>query len=264
MKKYIYIVLIILGFSSCSEYQKAIKSEDLTVKFDQASKQYEKGKYFKALTLFEQMAPSFRGQPQAEKMFYMFSQSYYKTKQYYLSGYQFESFAAGFPKSDQVEEASFLGAKSYSMLSPVYSLDQTDTEKAIDKFQSFIDAFPNSTFLPEANTIVKGLREKIEKKAYENAYGYNKISDFKSALIALDNFIIDYPGTPYKEKALYYKLDSAYQLAINSIPSKMEERLIAAKTAYSNLLKFNSNTEFKQKADDMLERINKDLKQFSK
>ncbi len=264
MKKYIYIVLIILGFSSCSEYQKAIKSEDLTVKFDQASKQYEKGKYFKALTLFEQMAPSFRGQPQAEKMFYMFSQSYYKTKQYYLSGYQFESFAAGFPKSDQVEEASFLGAKSYSMLSPVYSLDQTDTEKAIDKFQSFIDAFPNSTFLPEANTIVKGLREKIEKKAYENAYGYNKISDFKSALIALDNFIIDYPGTPYKEKALYYKLDSAYQLAINSIPSKMEERLNAAKTAYSNLLKFNSNTEFKQKADDMLARINTDLKQFSK
>jgi len=264
MKKFIYIVLIIFGFSSCSEYQKAIKSEDLTVKFDQASKQYEKGKYYKALTLFEQMAPSFRGQPQAEKMFYMFSQSYYKTKQYYLSGYQFESFAAGYPKSDNVEEASFLGAKSYSMLSPVYSLDQTDTDKAIEKLQSFIDAFPNSTYLPEANQAVKVLREKMEKKAYENAYGYNKISDFKSAIIALDNFIIDYPGTPYKEKALYYKLDSAFLLAINSVPAKMEERLNAAKTAHNNLLKFNTNTEFKQKADDMLARINTDLKQFSK
>lgn len=264
MKKYIYIILIIFCFTSCSEYQKALKSEDLTVKFDQASKQYEKGKYYKAITLFEQMAPSFRGKPQSEKMFYMFSQSYYKTKQYYLSGYQFESFAAGYPKSDKLEEASFLGAKSYTMLSPVYSLDQTDTQKAIDKLQSFIDAFPNSTFLPEANSLVKALREKIEKKAYENAYGYNKISDFKSAIIALDNFIIDYPGTPYKEKALYYKFDSAYQLAINSIPSKMEERLIAAKTAHANLLKFNSNTEFKQKANEMLERINTDLKQFSK
>lgn len=264
MKKYIYIILIIFCFTSCSEYQKALKSEDLTVKFDQASKQYEKGKYYKAITLFEQMAPSFRGKPQSEKMFYMFSQSYYKTKQYYLSGYQFESFAAGYPKSDKLEEASFLGAKSYKMLSPVYSLDQTDTQKAIDKLQSFIDAFPNSTFLPEANSLVKALREKIEKKAYENAYGYNKISDFKSAIIALDNFIIDYPGTPYKEKALYYKFDSAYQLAINSIPSKMEERLIAAKTANANLLKFNSNTEFKQKANEMLERINTDLKQFSK
>jgi outer membrane protein assembly factor BamD len=262
MKKYIYIVLIIFGFSSCSEYQKAIKSEDLTVKFDEASKLYEKGKYYKALTLFEQMAPSFRGKPEAEKMFYMFSQSYYKTKQYYLSGYQFESFAAGFPKSDNIEEASYLGAKSYTMLSPVYSLDQTDTEKAIEKLQSFIDAYPNSKYLPEANVVVKSLREKMEKKAFENAYGYNKISDFKSALIALDNFIIDYPGTPYKEKALYYKLDSAYQLAINSVPAKMEERLSVAKAAHATLLKFNSNTEYKQKADDMLARINTDLNNF--
>jgi outer membrane protein assembly factor BamD len=262
MKKYIYIVLIIFGFSSCSEYQKAIKSEDLTVKFDEASKLYEKGKYYKALTLFEQMAPYFRGKPEAEKMFYMFSQSYYKTKQYYLSGYQFESFAAGFPKSDNIEEASYLGAKSYTMLSPVYSLDQTDTEKAIEKLQSFIDAYPNSKYLPEANVVVKSLREKMEKKAFENAYGYNKISDFKSALIALDNFIIDYPGTPYKEKALYYKLDSAYQLAINSVPAKMEERLSVAKAAHATLLKFNSNTEYKQKADDMLARINTDLNNF--
>jgi len=59
-------------------------------------------------------------------------------------------------------------------------------------------------------------------------------------------------------------LDSAYQLAINSVPAKMEERLNVAKTAHNNLLKFNSNTEFKQKADNMLARINTDLKQFSK
>jgi outer membrane protein assembly factor BamD len=42
------------------------------------------------------------------------------------------------------------------------------------------------------------LQEKIEK-VFENAKGYNTISDFKSALVALDNFIADYPGTPYKK-----------------------------------------------------------------
>ena len=264
MKKFIIIVLIVVGFSSCSEYQKALKSEDLAVKFDAATKQYEKGKYTKAIRLFEQIAPTYRGKPQAEKMFYMFSQSYYKTKQYYLSGYQFESFAAGYPKSDKIEEASYLGAKSYSMLSPVYSLDQTDTDKAIEKLQAFIDAYPNSTYLSEANVVVKSLREKLEKKAYENSYGYYKISDFKSAIVALDNFIADYPGTPFKEKALFYKFDSAYQLATNSIPSKMQERLNVAKAAYSNLLKFNVNTEYKLKANIMLAKIDMDLKQFSK
>jgi outer membrane protein assembly factor BamD len=264
MKKFIIIVLIVVGFSSCSEYQKALKTEDVAVKFEEATKQYESGKYSKAIRLFEQIAPSYRGKPQAEKMFYMFSQSYYKTKQYYLSGYQFESFAAGYPKSDKIEEASYLGAKSYSMLSPVYSLDQTDTDKAIEKLQNFIDAYPNSSYLAEANIVVKELREKLEKKAYLNAYGYYKISDFKSAMVALDNFIIDYPGTPFKEKALFYKFDSAYQLATNSIASKMQDRLNVAKVAYSNLLKFNANTEYKLKADIMLAKIEMDLKQFSK
>ena len=264
MKKFLIIVLFAVGLSSCSEYQKALKSEDAAVKLEAATKQYESGKYSKAIRLFEQIAPSYRGKPNAEKMFYMFAQSYYKTKQYYLSGYQFESFAAGYPKSDKIEEASYLGAKSYSMLSPVFSLDQTDTDKAIEKLQSFIDTYPNSQYLSEANVAVKALREKLEKKAYLNAYGYNKISDYKSAIVALDNFIIDYPGTPFREKALYYKLDSAYQLAINSITTKMEDRLTVAKTAYSNLIKFNANTEYKQKADEMLARIDKDLKQFSK
>lgn len=264
MKKFLFTLLIAIVFSSCSEYQKALKTEDAAIKFDMATKLYENGKYTKAIRLFEQLAPTYRGKPQAEKLFYMFAQSYYKTKQYYLAGYQFESFASGYPKSDKIQETSFLGAKSYSMLSPVYSLDQTDTNKAIDKLQTFIDTYPNSEYLAEANVVVKALREKLEKKAFENARGYNKISDHKSALIALDNFISDYPGTPFKEKALFYKLDSAYQLAINSIPSKMEERLNVAKTAHSSLIKFNPSSEYKQKADEMLARIDKDLQQFSK
>lgn len=264
MKKIVSLLLVVLFLGSCNEYQKALKSEDVAVKFDMASKLYDAGKYSKAIRIFEQIAPAYRGKPQAEKLFYMFSQSYFKTKQYYLAGYQFESFVSGYPKSEKIQEASFLGAKSYSMLSPVYSLDQVDTIKAIDKLQSFIDNYPNSEYLAEANAIVKVLNEKIEKKVYENAKGYNTISDYKSALVAFDNFIADYPGTPFKEDALFYKLDSAYQLAINSVPAKMEDRLNVAKTAYSNLMKFNAETQYKERAGDMFTRIEKDLQKFTK
>jgi outer membrane protein assembly factor BamD len=253
MKKLLAVLLIFLVLSSCSEYQKALKSEELALKFDVATKMYDNQKYEKAIRLFEQIAPSYRGKPQAEKLFYMYSQSLYKSKQFYSAGYQFESFASSYPKSEKIEEASYLGAICFSKLSPVYSLDQVDTYKAIDKFQAFIDQFPESKFLPEANVVVKALREKLEKKAFEIAKQYNTISDYK----------IDYPGTPYKEKALFWKFDSAYQLAINSVNTKMKERLMTAKLAYVNLVKFNANTEFKTKADQMLARIETDLKQFS-
>jgi len=264
MKKFFVLIALVVFFSSCNEYQKAMKSEDVSVKFDVASKLYEAGKYSKAIRLFEQIAPAYKGKPSAEKMFYMYSQSLYKTKQYYLAGYQFESFAASYPKSEKIEECAFLGAKCFSKLSPVYSLDQVDTYKAIDKLQNYIDEYPESPNLAEANLLVKDLREKLEKKAFEVAKQYNTISDHKSAIVALDNFVINYPGTPFKEKALYYKLDSAYNLAINSVPSKMQERLENAKVAYTNLTKFKADSEYKSTADEMLARIENDLKQFSK
>ena len=264
MKKIVSLLLFVALLTSCNEYQKALKSEDVAVKFDMATKLYDAGKYSKAIRIFEQIAPAYRGKPQAEKLFYMFSQSYYKTKQYTLAGYQFESFVSGYPRSEKLEEAAYLGAKSYSMLSPVYSLDQTDTTKAIDKLQAFIDLYPNSQYLAEANAAVKVLSEKLEKKVYENAKGYNTISDFKSAIVALDNFVADYPGTRFKEDALYYKLDSAYKLAINSVPSKMEERLNVAKTAQLNLIKFKTDTKYKQEANEMSARIDKDLQNFTK
>jgi outer membrane protein assembly factor BamD len=264
MKKLLSLFLLVVLFASCSEYQKALKNEDVAVKFEMATKLYDAGKYNDAIRLIEQIAPAYRGKPQAEKLFYMFSQSYYKTKQYYLAAYQFESFVSGYPKSEKVEEAAYLGAKCFSMLSPVYSLDQIDTFKAIDKLQAFIDSYPNSTYLPEANKSLKELNEKIEKKVYENAKGYHTILDYKSAMVALDNFIADYPGTPFKEDALFYKYDSAYQLAINSVPAKMEERLNIAMTAYNGLMKFKPDTKHKKIADEMMVRIETDLKNFTK
>lgn len=264
MKNFLSILLLSIFFGSCSEYQKALKNDDVAAKFAVAKEQYDKGKYSKAIHLFEQIAPAYRGKPQAESMFYMFAQSYFKTQQFYLSGYQFESFSSSYPNSEKSEEASYLGAKSFSMLSPIYSIDQTDTQKAITKLQDFIDKYPTSSFLPEANIALKNLSGKIEKKVFENAKQYNTISDYKAALIALDNFIADFPGTSLKEEALYYKLDSAYNLAINSIPSKMQERLDNAKAAYATLIKFNANPAKKNAAETMLSKIENDLKQFQK
>jgi outer membrane protein assembly factor BamD len=264
MNKIIYTLLLLVIITSCSEYQKAYKSEDVAVKFATSTNLYEAGKYEKAIRLFEQLSPVFKGKPQAEKMFYMYSQSLYKTKQYYLSAYQFESFAALYPKSEKVEEAAFLSAKSYSELSAEYSLDQVDTDKAINKLQAFLNAYPKSQYLEEANVIAKDLREKLEKKSFEVAKQYNAIADYKASIKALDNFISDFPGTSFKEKALYYKLDSSYKLAINSVPSKMQERLLAAKVANTVLLKFNPNTEYKVTANQMLARIEQDLQKFTK
>jgi len=267
MNKIIYILLIALAFGSCSEYQKALKSDDLAVKTKLAADYFEKGKYKKTIGLLEQAAPSLRGKPSAEKIFYMLAKSYYETNQYYLAGYAFESFASNYPKSEKREEAAFLGAKCFYTMSPRYSLDQADTYKALEKLQSFIDTYPKSDYMPMANILVKELTDKLEKKAFENAKQYNTIAeyyrDFVAPIKVLDNFLADYPGTKYKEDALYYKFDTLYQYALNSVETKKQERLTNAKMAYETLIKFKNDTKYKETADKQLAEIERELTQYS-
>ena len=56
MTKYIYILFSLLVLTSCSQYQKALKSDQVDFKNEVFTKLYEKGKYAKAIRLFEQYA----------------------------------------------------------------------------------------------------------------------------------------------------------------------------------------------------------------
>lgn len=268
MARIFYTLFLALMLTSCSQFQKALKSDDTKLKYETAQQLYEKEKYAKAIRLFEQIAPSYRGKPQAEKMFYMYATSLYKTKSYYTAGYQYDSFTASYPKSEKAEEAAFLAAKSYYFLSPRYSLDQVDTYKSLDKLQAFIDRYPNSQFMPEANQLVKELSYKLEKKAFEIAKQYyttaEYFGDYTAAMKTLENFMIDYPGSELREDALYLRFSSAYELAINSVEAKMEQRLHDAQTSYNDLIKYMPESKYRGDADKMLERINKELQKFSK
>jgi len=273
MKKLFYIVIIALTLStSCSEYQKALKSEDVAAKFKLGTELYDAGKYAKANRLFEQIVPKYRGKPQAEKLMFMHSNAFYKTKDYYIAGYQFENFQRSYPQSEKAEEATFLGAKSYYQLSPVYSKEQGETIEALEKLQLFVNKYPNSQYLPEANALIKELDYKLEKKAFEIAKQYNQIayfesSDYEAAIKAFDNFLIEYPGTSFREAAMFYRLDSAYRLGINSVKRKKEERLEVAKGYYDTFKRFYPNSEYIAAANKMntemtaaLQELNTDTK----
>lgn len=263
MKNSFYILLLVLLFSSCSEYQKALKSEDLGEKFKYGEQLYNEGKYSKANKLFEQIMPKYRGKPQAEKLTFLNANSSYKMEQYYISGYHFERFVSAYPNSEKLEEAMFKSAKSYYMLSPVFSKDQEDTVTALEKLQTFVNVYPESKYLAETNKLVKELEYKLEKKAYSIAKQYNKILDYKASIASFDNFIIDFPGTSFREKALFYRFDSAYQLAIRSVEYRKEARLITAKTYYNAFKKSYANSEFIEDANEMYENIEKQLEQYN-
>ena len=111
--------------------------------------------------------------------------------------------------------------------------------------------------------MVQELRIKLEEKAFEIAKQYNTIRDYKSAIIVLNSFISDYPGTPFREDALYYLFDSSYKLAINSIPSLRLERLEDAKKIYDELLTDYPETSYVKDAEKKILDIDKEITIFA-
>lgn len=262
-------MLLGLLLQSCSEYQKVLKNEDVNPKYELAEKLYNEGDFKRSNRLFAQIAPQYVGKPQGERILFFLSDSYYQIGDYNFAGYQFERFLKSYPRSEKAVEAAFLGAKSYFMLSPRYSLDQTDTDKALVKLQNFINAYPDSEYMAEANAMAKELTTKKERKAFEIAkqftrLGKSYILEYSiSAVAALDNFVSDHPGSVYREDALYLKVEATTNLALNSTANKKEERLRTAREAYTNLLKLYPETKYAEAAADLVEKVNEELEGFA-
>jgi outer membrane protein assembly factor BamD len=269
MRRFLILSALCVVLYSCNEYQKVLKNEDVKAKYDLAEKYYEEGDFKRANRLFEQIAPKYVGKPQGERVMFFLADSYYKIKDYNFAGYQFERFLKSYPKSDKAAEASFLGAKSYFMLSPRYSLDQTDTDKALGKLQLFINSYPESEYLAEANSMAQELTTKKERKAFEIAKQFTKLGKSYileyniSAIAALDNFISENPGSIFREDALYLKVEATTSLALNSTPTKKEERLKTAKAAYDNLIRYYPESKYMKDATDLVEKVDKELKNYS-
>ena len=265
IKNLAYLLVVSLVLFSCGEYQKVLNKGTTSDQYKMAVKMYESKKYSKALRLFEKITPAYRGKPQMERISFMIAQSNFNVKNYGVSGYYFDRFAKNYPKSSKKEEASFLSAYSYKLASPTFSLDPTDTNKALEAFQGFINDYPNSSKIEEANKHYKELRYKLQKKHFEIAMTYYRTADYdsrnyKAAIQAFDNLLADYLGSEFKEEALYYRLKAAHDFVLKSTERRKLERISDAKEAYEKLIRNFPTSKHKKEAETMLATLNKEKK----
>jgi len=257
------VTFLLIFLFSCNEYQNLLKSDNNSEKFREAENFYKFGDFKRANRLFEDILPFYRGKPQAERLIFFHASSYYNLKMYYLSAAQFENFIKSYPKSEKFEEAIFMTAKCYYMLSPIHSLDQKDTNTAIEKLQIFINNYPNSIYVQEANNLISELQEKLEKKEFEISKQYYTIRDYKAAIRSVDNFIGEFAGTKYREEAMYYKFLSSYEIAVNSIQSKKIERLKDLKQLHSSIIKYYPETIFLEQLSSIMMIVEKEINTFA-
>ncbi|GGE34376.1 MULTISPECIES: outer membrane protein assembly factor BamD [Sphingobacterium] len=221
-------LFLLLGLGSCkSKFEKLRASNNVQMKYQEAVKYYEKEKYSKALTLFQELLAKYRGTADAEDLSYYTAYSAYRLKDYISARFHFKTFADNYPNSQRAEECRFMSAYCYYLDSPRSNLDQDNTRKAIDQLQLFVNLYPESERAKEAGDLIQNLRDKLEKKAFDNAklyYNMGLPDDYRAAVIALENVLRVYPDTKHAEDIEYLLVKSQYLFADNSYPHRQEER----------------------------------------
>lgn len=261
MRKTTFLALF-LGIATlltaCSKFEKLRKTANDEEKYKAALEYYKKGSWEKAGLLFEELKPILRGSEQQEMANLYEAYCNYHMGLYALSAQQFKQFYETFGRSQYAEEAQYMSAYSLYKDSPLYNLDQTSTATAIDALQSFVNAYPQSKFREEASGILVELRRKLEQKAYEKAILYQKTSaasilNYRSAVIAFNNFQREFPDSEYNEDIAYRKVQAQHDYAKNSSPGKQKERYQETVTYYQAFIDKYPNSNLLRRAEKFYE-----------
>lgn len=241
----IYIILITLMLlSSCSGYEKLLKSTDYDLKKTKAKEYFEAGKYIKSTELFEQILPRYRATDEAENIIWMLAQSYSGMKQDEIAGTYFKGYIEQYAYGKYAEEATFMAAKSDFNMSPRAELDQEFTRNAIDGFSLFINRFPTSSRVEEAKKLSNELTERLVEKSYLSAKLYYEMNEYKAAVVALTNSLKEFAETKFREEMLYLRLSSNFLYAENSQTNKQKERYQATLDDYYSFMEEFPNSKY--------------------
>lgn len=247
--------LLAVTLTGCDPYRKLAKSDSIADKDTAALSYYRHKKYDQAVYLFEELTAVYRGHPRGEEMYYYYAYCRYFLGELVTAAFLFDDFAQKYPSSKHSEEFEFMTAKCYYQISDPYYLDQKYTYKAINQFQLFLSRHPGSVHKEKSMAYLTELRERLAKKAYEQANLYHKIGYHKASVEAFEVMINEYPDSKFREESQYLLLKSAVDLAKSSISTKRLQRYEEALEFHEKFVEKFPSSKFANEAENLRSEI---------
>ncbi len=267
MKKIVFLWMMsaTILFSSCGEYNKILKSTDYELKYSYAKKYFNARQYSKAATLLDELVTIFKGTAYAEESLYLLAQSYYGQKDYQSASQYFETYYKTYPKGEYTELARYYAGYGMYLDSPDPRLDQTETYKAIELLQLYLDYYPQSERATEAQRIMFELQEKLAFKELMATRLYFHLgtymgNNFLSAVVTAENALKNYPYSKYREEFMYLTLRAKYELALVSVDEKLQGRYRDVVDEYYNYANEYPQGKYMKDANKYFEYANKRIK----
>ncbi len=255
-------LLLGLALTGCDPCRKLRKSKNLAERDSAAFCYYERKQYESAAQIFDELRGLYRGTDRAEKVSLYYAYCKYHLNELALAALFFSEFVRSFPNSSRAEEATWMIAQSHYNRSSSWELDQTDSHKALEYLQLYLQQYPRGQHAAEAQKQMAELRDKLAYKAFKQADLYYRMRRYRSAIIAFQNLQVDYPDSKYRIEAAFKLFRCAVLYAQLSIPEKQVERYLDASNYYLRFIEKYPQSSHLREAEALYAFVQQELKRL--
>ena len=194
-------LLIGLSFISCAKEEIDLSKDDIQERYDKGMELLERRKFYRAQEQFQYVLLRGRHTDIGDDAQFHLAEAYYLNKEYESAISEYDKLVRQMTFSPHVRLSRYRICQSYEKSSPKYYFDQEATNRAIMKYQEFIEDFPDSEHREEATATIGRLRNKLSQKMLESAVLYVKMEEYDAAVNYLDDLLELYFDTEYADRA---------------------------------------------------------------
>jgi outer membrane protein assembly factor BamD len=172
-----------------------------TADFPTARTAYDRGDHLEAIADFKAYVEQYPGTDKTDDALYYLGLSYIHEKDYALASAQFDRLLRDFPTSSFQADALVDLARCDDLQSHPAALDQTETERALQRYHQFVDQYPDHPRVAEAKTRIQALRDRLAEKLIRSGRLYAKLRRDRASEFYLRRLLTEYPDSKWAKEA---------------------------------------------------------------
>lgn len=195
----IFLLLTLTGCATIENFFTSSAPEDMNLNMpaktliENGMEEYNKGRYYLALEYFNKVLDSHRFTPQAPLAELKIADCTYYMKKYEEAYLYYERFEEMHPTNEAIPYVMYQKAMCHYKRIDIIDRDISGAQKAIDRFQLLLNAYPDSPYATDARAKMATAKEFLANHEYSVVQFYLRTDQNNQAIFRLKQLLVMYP-----------------------------------------------------------------------
>lgn len=186
---------------------------------------FEAGEWDDAIQRLERLVTQFAGHPQGPAARIYVARAYEEKEEYITAAAEYDRFLQFYYNHGLAPEASLGVCESYAALAPHPQRDQTYTRQAGDACARTVREFQGLSVAQTADSIRTAMVDRLAESVFVEAEFYQRAGLHNSAILVLEDLVLQYPDTEWAPRAIRAMYDSYSELGWEEEANEAADRL---------------------------------------